>query len=109
MEKPKLAEPTIDAGGPRGDAGAGAGPADPSPDRRRGRRQRVLRSALIVFPGGYCTMPCHVLDTSDAGARLKPADIILCPREFVLKPLIGLPRDCEVVWRKGTTLGVRYL
>lgn len=108
METPKIPETLIDASGLRGDARTGSGP-DTLADRRRSRRQRVLKSALIVFPGGHCTMQCRVLDTSDTGARLEPADIILCPRQFVLKPLFGLARDCGVVWRKGVTLGVRYL
>jgi hypothetical protein len=54
-------------------------------------------------------MACHILDISDAGALLKPADIYLCPREFRLKPDIGAVHDCEVVWRKGEVLGVRFV
>lgn len=54
-------------------------------------------------------MGCQVLNTSDSGALLMPADVVICPNEFVLKPQIGPARDCEVVWRKGMTLGVRYL
>jgi hypothetical protein len=77
--------------------------------RRRTPRRQVLKSAVIIFRGGHCIVACHILDTSDTGARLRPKDITLCPKEFVLKPLVGPSRDCEVVWRKGTTLGVRYL
>jgi hypothetical protein len=69
----------------------------------------VLKSALIVFRGGYCTLRCQILESSDAGARLKPADIMLCPGEFVLKPLVYSSRDGEIVWRKGTTLARRSL
>jgi hypothetical protein len=86
-----------------------ANPADSPPDRRSRQRRHVLKSALIVFRGGHCTMGCRVLNTSDSGALLMPADVILCPNEFVLKPLVGPPRDCEVVWRKGAMLGIRYL
>jgi hypothetical protein len=80
-----------------------------SNERRRTGRRRVLKGALIVFNGGYCTMSCQILDTSETGALLMPLDVILCPREFVLKPRIGPSRDCEVAWRKGKMLGVRYL
>jgi hypothetical protein len=38
-----------------------------------------------------------------------PADVTQCPSEFVLKPQIGRERDCEVVWRKGGVVGVRYI
>jgi hypothetical protein len=73
--------------------------AAPSFERRRN----------LVFSKGYCTMGCHILDISETGALLKPSDIFLCPNEFVLKPDIGSPRDCEVVWRKGEMVGVRFV
>jgi len=78
-------------------------------DRRISPRRRVLKNALIVFQSGYCTLKCFILDLSDTGAQLMPADITQCPGEFVLKPQIGQQRDCEVVWRKGGVVGVRYV
>ena len=54
-------------------------------------------------------MGCRILNTSDTGALVAPADSVLCPNEFVLKPPVGPSRSCEVVWRKGTMLGVQYL
>lgn len=78
-------------------------------DRRRHPRRRVRKSALLVFRGGHCTMGCQILNLSEAGALLMPADILLCPDAFVLKPPVGPARGCEVVWRKGTVVGVRYL
>jgi hypothetical protein len=79
------------------------------PDRRTGDRRRVLKGAMIVFNGGHCTLGCQILDVSDTGALVMPADIFLCPAEFVLKPRVGSPRDCEVVWRKNDKVGVRYI
>src|SRR5437773_4470269 len=79
------------------------------PDRRRRDRRRVLKSAMIVFNSGYCTLGCQILDVSDSGALVMPADAFLCPAEFVLKPRVGSPRDCEVVWRRGEKVGVRYI
>jgi coenzyme F420-reducing hydrogenase gamma subunit len=79
-------------------------------DNRRGqRRLRVLKRALIVFNSGTCTMRCQILNITAAGAMIRPADMLLCPAEFVLKPEIGQPRNCEVVWRSKTVLGVRYV
>jgi hypothetical protein len=78
-------------------------------DRRISPRRRVLKNALIVFQSGYCTLRCHILNLSDTGAQLMPADVTQCPSEFVLKPQIGRERDCEVVWRKGGVVGVRYI
>jgi hypothetical protein len=100
---------TLADDGENGAEGQMASPAGGPPERRSRQRRHALKSALIVFRGGHCTMGCRILNTSDAGALLMPADVILCPNEFVLKPLVGPPRACEVVWRKGAMLGVRYL
>ena len=78
-------------------------------DRRRTGRRRVLKRATIVFQRGHCTMRCQVLNISETGALLCPADVLLCPSEFVLRPDVGQARDCEVVWRKGTQLAVRFI
>ena len=78
-------------------------------DRRDGSRQRVLKKALIVFNNGHSTVGCHILDISEGGAKLLPTDVVSCPREFALKPLTGGPRQCEVIWRRGPVLGVRFL
>src|SRR5436305_6525899 len=78
-------------------------------ERRISPRRRVLKNALIVFNGRYCTHRCFILNMSDSGAQLMPQDAGQCPSEFVLKPDIGRERDCEVVWRKGGVVGVRYV
>jgi len=78
-------------------------------ERRIAPRRRVLKNALIVFNSRYCTHRCVILNMSDTGAQLMPQDAIECPSEFVLKPSIGRERDCEVVWRKGELVGVRYV
>lgn len=78
-------------------------------DRRCGSRRGVLKNALVVFNNGHCTMSCRILDVTDTGAKLMPADVLTCPGEFVLKPQIGEARHCEVVWRRGQKMGVRFV
>ena len=78
-------------------------------DRRVAKRRQALKKALIVFNNGNCSMGCQILDISDTGAKLAPADIFLCPKEFVLKPAIGDARNCELIWRRGNFVGVRYI
>ncbi len=110
MEVSNDNEPSMSVGDPSQDVPhKRVNPGTGTPDRRRADRRRVLKGALIVFNGGYCTMSCQILNTSETGALLMPLDIILCPREFVLKPRVGPSRDCEVAWRKNNTLGVREL
>ena len=84
-------------------------PDEKEAERRRGRRQRVLKKAVIVFNNGQCSMGCQILDISDTGAKLLPADVFSCPREFVLQPMKGQPHQCVVMWRKGLQMGVRYV
>jgi hypothetical protein len=81
----------------------------PIADRRLTPRGRALMGAQIIFRNGYCSMKCHIEGVSEGGALLRPADITLCPNKFVLKPRFDPPRNCEVVWRKGEMLGVRYV
>ena len=83
--------------------------ASDNAERRISPRRRVLKNALIVFKSRYCTHRCFILNTSETGAQLMPQDVAECPSEFVLKPAIGRERDCEVVWRRGDLVGVRYL
>src|SRR5258705_4244137 len=80
-----------------------------APDRRVAPRRRVLKNALIVFNSRYCTHRCFILNMSETGAQLMPQDVTECPSEFVLKQQIGKERDCEVVWRQGEFVGVRYV
>lgn len=53
-----------------------------SNEKRCAARRRVLKRARIVFNRGNCSMGCQILNVSDTGALLLPADIILWPHEF---------------------------
>ncbi len=41
--------------------------------RRGSPRRHVIRRALIVHRGGYCTLGCNILNVSGTGALLMPA------------------------------------
>jgi hypothetical protein len=89
-----------------------AGPIEPHEkvgEKRQARRSLVIKKAMLVFNGGHCSMDCQVLDLSKTGARLKPDDILVCPEQFTLKFPHGSVHLCEVRWRKGNILGVRFL
>jgi hypothetical protein len=77
--------------------------------RRQSSRKRVSELACIVFHEGERSIRTHILDVSDAGAMLMPNDIFMCPSEFVLKPDNGVAHHCEVKWRRGANMGVRFL
>jgi hypothetical protein len=93
LDKTNLLEPS----------GGGASPDD---ERRQSRRHRALKSGTIVCK--YYDVKCQILDFSDSGALLRPADVTQCPNQFSLKTSTAPSRACKVVWRGRTTIGVRY-
>ena len=54
-------------------------------EKRRSSGTRVIKAAVIVFNDSHCSMDCQVLDLSATGARLKPANNLVCPEQFTLK------------------------
>jgi hypothetical protein len=84
-------------------------PEIPIVDRRNARRHRSLLGAQIILRNGNCVVGGQILNVSDAGALVKPADLVSCPEKFALKTRFESPRECEVMWRKGEMLGVRYV
>jgi hypothetical protein len=54
-------------------------------------------------------MSGHILNVSETGALLRLLDMASCPNNFVLRPRFDPPHECEVVWRKGEVLGVRFV
>lgn len=78
-------------------------------ERRRSSRKKGLRSGRITYGRSGASMVCVVLDTSEGGAKLIPADMHLCPNRFSLR-LAGEPtRQCAVVWRERKQLGVKFV
>ena len=80
------------------------------PGERRARfRRTLLRNAKIVYGDRSSMMDCVIVNISEAGAKLRPADIPLCPDQFSLQLHGGHYLDCEVVWRRQNVLGVRFV
>jgi hypothetical protein len=84
-------------------------PQEGQSERRRDPRRRVVKGAQILFNDGHCTMDCHILDITETGALLMPRHAMSCPKTFILKPRIGPEHQCEVIWRRATKIGVRFL
>ena len=80
-----------------------------SADRRNARRFRAIQKGLIVFQDGRCDQTCAILDISANGARLRPLDSVQLPDRFQLRDNKSGLRDCVVVWRDGTTMGVKFI
>jgi hypothetical protein len=78
-------------------------------ERRKIVRRKALKGGRIVFHDGHSTLSCVIRNLSDTGARLQIANVVGVPAEFALHFDDGsLPRQCVVIWEKGSTLGVEF-
>jgi hypothetical protein len=79
--------------------------------KKREVRKSVRQSGWITLDGGFAARPCTVLDLSSAGAKITVDD----PQVVPAKVRLAFSRDartgrtCEVVWRRGKTLGVKFV
>jgi hypothetical protein len=79
--------------------------------RKRDVRKSVQQSAWITLDGGFAARPCLVQDMSATGAK------ITVEKPNVLPDLLRLAftrdartgRNCVVVWRRGKSLGVKFV
>jgi hypothetical protein len=88
-----------------------------SVEQAKGKVQRELRRHLsrhigwISTDDGATKRDCTVLDVSPGGARVVTDLGIDIGDKFGLTLVPSRPqsRHCEVVWRRGTTVGVKFL
>lgn len=83
---------------------------EPSQDcRRKWPRTRVMEVAEIATSDGD-TLFCVIEDISRGGARLRYCPTGVVPDRFHLKSQNGgARRPCEVRWRRGNCIGVRFV
>ncbi|MFQ5466681.1 MAG: response regulator [Kiloniellaceae bacterium] len=77
--------------------------------RRVHPRFRTLKAGRIVSRDGRFATECLVLNLSKGGAALRPAEFQQLPGAFELHLRSGPRRTCEVCWRHGDKVGVRFL
>ncbi len=76
---------------------------------RRTCRRRVLKPAQITFNGHSAVIDCTVRDISDGGARLMVESPVGIPDTFGLAVGGETARQCRVVWRKTSQIGVEFV
>jgi hypothetical protein len=80
-------------------------------EQRKAKRAHRRQAAWVVLDGGVAKIPCVLWDISEGGARIAAAHGGALPAVFGL----FLSKDgksrrfCQVVWRRGTQLGVRFV
>ena len=80
------------------------------PKRKRSPRKVRDHGAWITFDGDIRSYECRVLDVSASGAKLLADVDALVGSSFKLSvaPYSLVRKPCEVVWRRGRQLGVKF-
>jgi hypothetical protein len=80
-------------------------------ESRRSQRRAVRQGAWIFPGGGAPSIPCAIMDLSDAGARLRVDRATQLPPRFILVMSRDgrLNRHCKTIWRNEDLLGVQFL
>ncbi|MBP0446817.1 PilZ domain-containing protein [Roseomonas sp. SSH11] len=73
---------------------------------RRGRRDRVLKSAQVVFGGA--AIDCVVLDISSNGARVSFSSPVEVPELLALRLNDGSTYPALRRWVRGTDMGLQF-
>jgi hypothetical protein len=79
--------------------------------KKRDARKSVSQPGWITLDGGFAARQCVVQDMSASGAKISMGDDSVLPGKF----LMALTRDarmartCEVVWRRGKSIGVKFV
>ena len=81
-----------------------------SAKERSSDRRRVLKAGVIAYSGRHVTLRCGIRDLSESGARVLVEGSVAAPDSFeLLSDSDGMEVACQVVWRRGMEVGVRFL
>ncbi len=83
--------------------------AEPARNRRRSPRKKIVKGGEIAFNDNQCVSECLVLDMSEGGAVIQPADRLNFPNQFLLRFRFVPTSTCEVSWKKANRIGIRFL
>jgi hypothetical protein len=79
--------------------------------KKRQTRKSLQQPGWITLEGGFAARPCVVQNMSATGARITIDD----PNALPAKLRLAFSRDartgrpCEVVWRRGKIVGVKFV
>lgn len=81
-----------------------------SAENRKTKRRSVLHGAKMARADGVALGGCRMLDVSAKGARLRVEEPKNLPDHFllVLSHTGNVYRQCTVVWRSDTSVGVEF-
>ncbi len=79
--------------------------------KKREARKSLSQPGWISLDGGFAARPCVVQDMSTSGAKITVDDSNVLPGRLRLALVrdARTGRNCEVVWRRGKSLGVKFV
>jgi hypothetical protein len=79
--------------------------------KKRETRKSLRQPCWITLDGGFAARPCVVQDMSSTGAKITVEDPNVLPAKlrlaFTRDARTG--RNCEVVWRRGNSVGIKFV
>ncbi len=79
--------------------------------KKRAARKSLQQPGWISLEGGFAARPCVVRDMSATGAKITIDDLNSLPGKLrlALSRDARTGRSCEVVWRRGKSVGVKFV
>ncbi len=80
-------------------------------DRREHSRMTVVKNAVLYYRDGQYSVPCILLDHSEAGAKIRIDNLSECPPMDDLHSLLtsDTSHPCRCVWTNRNELGIEYI
>ncbi|MCW5700711.1 MAG: PilZ domain-containing protein [Rhodospirillales bacterium] len=78
-------------------------------ERRIDKRRKTLKAGQIAMNNMCSVIECTIADISQTGARLEIPYGVEIPGTFSVSGGERVFRECAVVWRTNTQMGVRFL
>jgi hypothetical protein len=75
------------------------------------QQREVLRSghqSARIALAGVPVAECAIMGISNRGAKIVPDGTLVVPARFELSFVQGDCRACEVIWRRGRMLGIKF-
>jgi hypothetical protein len=79
------------------------------PRLKREARRRRYQWAWVALEGNATVHDCRVLDVSQNGAKVVTDMAAEIGTRIGLALVPHRPRLCEIVWRRGRTVGIKFV
>ena len=79
--------------------------------KKREARKSLRQPGWITLDGGFAARPCVVQDISTTGAKITvdDSDVLSGQLRLAFARDARTGRTCQVVWRRGKSLGVKFV